>query len=99
MSTAESTPKDAQVPEGTGGPGPFSEEEIAQVTAAPNDAELDDVDVAEISEKPEPEVSLEKMVQKGKRLSLERARTVLESILFVADKPLTLDQLFETTGI
>ena len=82
------------------GPGPFSEEEIAEVTEVRTDPELDDVEAAEIEERePDLETSFEKLVQKSRRLSPERIRTVLESVLFVADRPLNLDELFQTTGI
>jgi segregation and condensation protein B len=81
--------------------GPFSEEEIASVTEGPEgDPELDGVDPAEIEDRAsEVETPFEKVIQRSKRLSEDRVRTVLESLLFVSDKPLSLDQLFEATGI
>ncbi len=85
---------------GTGGPSPFSEEEIAAVTGPGGDDELDDVEAAAIEEGgPDFETPFEKLVQKSRKLSPERVRTVVESLLFVSDKPLTLDQLFESSGI
>jgi segregation and condensation protein B len=93
------------VPAGTpGGPGPFSEEEIAAVTGPGDAGELDDVDTVAIEEAGEDEApdltsSFEKLVAKSRNLSEDRIRTVLQSVLFVADKPLTVDQLYETTGI
>ncbi|HZI06324.1 MAG TPA: SMC-Scp complex subunit ScpB, partial [Archangium sp.] len=39
-----------------------------------------------------------KLVSKSKKLSEDRIRTVLQSVLFVADKPLTVDQLYEVAG-
>ena len=85
---------------GTGGPSPFSEEEIAAVTGPGGDDELDDVEAAAIEEGgPDFETPFEKLVQKSRKLSAERVRTVVESLLFVSDKPLTLDQLFESSGI
>lgn len=83
------------------GPGQFSEDEIAAVTGAPpGDAELEDVDAAEIDERsPDLETPFEKLVQKSKRLSPERVRTVLESLLFVSDRPLNVDELYQATGI
>ncbi|MBI3183173.1 MAG: SMC-Scp complex subunit ScpB [Myxococcales bacterium] len=82
------------------GPGQFSEEEIASATAPAADPELDEVEPAEI-ESPEPELEtpLEKLQQKARRMSPERVRTVIESLLFVTDRPFNVDQLFETTGI
>ncbi len=91
-----SNPKDAV----TGGPGPFTEAEVAAVTAGPaGDPEVEELEPANIDEGDEPETPFEKIVQKSKRLSAERVRTVVESLLFVTDKPLTVDQLFEATGI
>ncbi|MBF5040919.1 SMC-Scp complex subunit ScpB [Aggregicoccus sp. 17bor-14] len=85
---------------GTGGPSPFSEEEIAAVTGPGGESDLDDVEAAAIEEGgPDFETPFEKLVQKSRKLSAERVRTVVESLLFVSDKPLTLDQLFESSGI
>jgi segregation and condensation protein B len=94
---------EAPAPGTPGGPGPFSEEEIAAVTGPTGDAELDEVEAAAIEEDagPEPdlETSFEKLLQKSRKLSEDRIRTVLQSVLFVADKPLSVDQLYEATGI
>lgn len=87
--------------QGPGGPGPFSEEEIAAVTGPGDEDELEDSDVAtiEADEAPDLQSSFEKLLQKSRHLSPERIRTILESVLFVADKPLDLHQLYEATGI
>ena len=79
---------------------PFSEQEVAEVaeSGAPG-AELDDVDTANIDGGSEPETPFEKLVSKGKRMSAERVRTVVESLLFVSDRPLSLEQLVEATGL
>jgi segregation and condensation protein B len=81
--------------------GQFTEAEVASVTTPPEgDPELDEVDAAQIdAEEVDVESSFEKLVGKGKRLSDERVRTVIESLLFVSDKPLALEQLHEATGI
>ena len=86
---------------GAPAPGPFSEAELEQVAQGPaGEPELDEVDAADIDERePDLESSFEKLVQKSKRLSTERVRTVIQSLLFVADRPLSVDQLFESTGI
>ena len=82
------------------GPTPITEAEVAEVTAAPmEDPELDEVAPADIDADEEPETPFSKVQATARRLSPEKVRTVLESILFVADRPLTLDQLFEATGI
>jgi len=86
---------------GSGGPSPFTEEEIAAVTGPGEPDELEDSETAtiEADEVPDLHTSFDKLVQKSRNLSPERIRTVVESVLFVADKPLDLDQLFEATGI
>ena len=85
----------------SGGPGPFTEEEIAAVTGPGDEDDLEDADVAtiEADEAPDLQSSFEKLLQKSRNLSTERIRTILESVLFVADKPLDLNQLYEATGI
>lgn len=92
---------EAPAPGTPGGPGPFSEEEIAAVTGPGGETELDEVEAAAIEEDsgPDLETSFEKLVSKSRKLSEDRIRTVLQSVLFVADKPLTVDQLYESTGI
>ena len=81
---------------------PFTEAEVAAVTAPPEgDEELEGVAPAEIDDKggEEPETPFDKLVQRSKRLSPERVRTVVQSLLFVADRPLGMEQLYEATGI
>ena len=82
-------------------PSPFSEDEIAQATAGPEgDPELEEVEPANIDEQsPDLESQFEKIQAKSRNLSEDQIRTVIESVLFVSDKPLNLDQLFEATGI
>ena len=86
---------------GAAAPGPFSQAELEAVAQGPaGEPELDEVDPADIDERePDLESSFEKLVQRSKRLSAERVRTVIQSLLFVADRPLSVDQLFEATGI
>ncbi len=83
---------------GSGGPSAFTEEEVASVIAVNADPELDEVDAAEI-DAPEVETPFEKIVARSKKLSDEQVRTVVESLLFVASQPLTVDQFYETTGV
>lgn len=83
----------------SGGPSPFSEEEVAAVTAGPStDPELDEVEAATI-DAPDLETPFEKVVAKARRLTAQQIRNVLESVLFVAPEPQSLDQLFDATGI
>ena len=87
--------------EGSGGPGPFSEEEVAAVTQGPaGDPDLEDLDAADI-DTPEVELesSFEKILAKSRKLSENQVRNVIESVLFVSGQPLAIDQLFDATGI
>jgi segregation and condensation protein B len=83
----------------SGGPSPFSEEEVAAVTAGPStDPELEDLEAATI-DAPDLETPFEKVVARARRLSEAQVRNVIESVLFVAPEPQSLDQLFDATGI
>jgi segregation and condensation protein B len=81
------------------GPVPFTEAEVQSVAPPPADAELEDVEPAEIDEQPVEFEPFERLVQRSRRLSADRVRTVVESLLFVTDKPVTLDQLHDATGV
>ncbi|MFO0597720.1 MAG: SMC-Scp complex subunit ScpB [Myxococcaceae bacterium] len=84
----------------TGGPSPFSEEEVAAVTEGPaGDPELDELDAADIDAPEENEASFEKILARSRKLSDVEIRQVLQAVLFVAPESLTLDQLFDATGI
>lgn len=97
MSTNKRPPDDEET--GSGGPSPFSEEEVAAVTAGPaGDPEVEELDPADI-DAAESETPFEKIVAKSRKLSENQVRNVLESVLFVAPQSLTIDQLFEATGI
>lgn len=86
--------------EATGGPSPFSEEEVASVTEGPaGDPELDELDAADIDSPDELEHSFEKILAKSKKLNETQVRAVIESVLFVTGNPLTVDQLYDATGI
>ncbi len=78
---------------------PFSEAEVQSVAQPPADAELEDVEPAEIDEQPVEFEPFERLVQRSRRLSPERVRTIVESLLFVTDKPVTMDQLHQATGV
>lgn len=83
----------------SGEPSPFSEEEVAAVTEGPaGDPELDELDAADI-DAAESETSFEKILAKSRKLTENQIRNVIESVLFVAPAPLTIDQLFDATGI
>jgi segregation and condensation protein B len=82
-----------------GAPSPFTEDEVARATAGPStDPELDDLEAATI-DAPDLETPFEKVAAKAKKLTEQQVRNVIESVLFVANEPLTVDQLFDATGI
>ena len=70
--------------------------------ASEGDAELEDVEPAEIDEQAgeEPETPFEKLVAASRSGSRPSGSAPWSrALLFVADKPLALDQLYEATGI
>src|SRR5215813_12808599 len=79
---------------------PFSEAELEAATKPQDQGELDEVEPAEIDESPEQsELPVEKLAQRSGSLDAEKIKRIIESLLFVADKPVTLDQLHQATGI
>lgn len=102
MSTGKPNGDDTEELSGSGGPSPFTEEELASV-AAHDVEELEDVDAAviDVEDAPAPDLQsgFEKLQQKSRRLTPERVRTIIQSLLFVSDRPLTVDQLYEATAI
>jgi segregation and condensation protein B len=66
--------------------------------AKEGDPALDEVEPAdiEVAEKEEP---LEKLAAKAKRYSPERVRTIVEALLFLAEKPLTPEEVRQATGV
>jgi len=106
VTTGRKGPRDSdeEVPVASGGPSPFSEEELAAVTGPGLADELDEVEAAAIEEDqdgvtPDLETSFEKLITKSRKLSTDRIRTVVESVLFVAERPLSVDELWQATGI
>ena len=85
--------------EANGGPGPFSDDEVASVTDGPaGDPEVEELDPADI-DATESETSFEKILAKSRKLTDAQVRNVIESVLFVTAQPLSIDQLFDATGI
>jgi segregation and condensation protein B len=82
--------------------GAVSADELAALQkseeAKAGDPALDDVDPAEIevAEKEEP---FDKLVAKAKRYSAEKVRTAVEALLFLAEKPLTPEEVRQATGV
>ena len=86
------------------GPGPSTEELQALQAAeeAKADPSLDELEPAAI-EVPEggaePEEPFEKLAAQARRLSPERARAVVEALLFLSEKPLTVEEVRAATGL
>lgn len=76
---------------------------MAEASAPSEDGEapdLDGVDPADIDELTEEPAAVVRQIETAAaRLSLERVQTIVESLLLVADRPITLVQLNEVTGI
>jgi segregation and condensation protein B len=81
-------------------PGVSAEElsALARAEEAKGDPALDEVEPAdiEVQEKEEP---FEKLAAKAKRYSPERIRTIVEALLFLAEKPLTPEEVRAATGV
>jgi segregation and condensation protein B len=102
---AEPTGADA-VPQGSAaeaaGAGTVSERELAALQAAEEakgDPALDEVPSAEIDVPDEKEEPFEKLQAAARRLSEARARTVVETLLFLAERPLGIDEIRLATGL
>lgn len=77
-------------------PPPPSGTELPPTSAA---TELEDVEAADIDERPAELEPFDRLMQRSRRMPAERVKAVVESLLFVTDKPLSVDQLHEATGI
>jgi segregation and condensation protein B len=81
----------------------LSAEELAALQAAEEakqgDPELDEVASADIEVREEKEEPFEKLAAAARRLSPDRARTVVETLLFLAERPLSPEELRQTTGL
>ena len=76
--------------------------ELAALQAAEDakgDPALDDVPAAEIDVPGEKEEPFEKLHAAARRLSEGRARTVVETLLLLAERPLTVDEIRLATGL
>ena len=79
-----------------------SPEELAALARAEEakggDPELEEIDPAdiEVQEKEEP---FEKLAAKAKRYSPEKVRTIVEALLFLAEKPLAPEEVRTATGL
>jgi len=85
-----------------GAPPAVSEEELRslqQAEEAKGDPDLDEVESAQIDVADEKEEPFEKLQAAARRLSPERIRTLVETLLFVAERPLTLEEIRQATGV
>jgi segregation and condensation protein B len=89
-------------PEARPGPGGVSGAELAALQAAEEakgDPALDDVPAADIDVPAEKEEPFEKLQGAARRLSEARARTVVETLLFLAERPLSVEEMRAATGL
>jgi segregation and condensation protein B len=102
---AEAGPGPGAAPEegaAAAGSGGVSERELAALQAAEEakgDPALDEVPSAEIDVPDEKEEPFEKLQAAARRLSDARARTVVETLLFLAERPLAVEELRLATGL
>jgi segregation and condensation protein B len=79
-----------------------SEEELRtlqQAEEAKGDPELDEVETAQIDVADDKEEPFDKLQASARRLSPERIRTIVETLLFVAERPLSVEELRRSTGV
>jgi segregation and condensation protein B len=101
-------PKDHPPAADDAGPGPgaaeaaVSDSELRALQAAEEakgDPALDDVPSAEIDVADEKDEPFEKLAAAARRLSEARVRTVVETLLFLAERPLSIEELRQATGV
>src|SRR5258708_3448298 len=82
-------------------PPSFTEAELEQAASAPADEiDADEVEPGESEERAEEaEPPIEKLAQRSRQLPPEKVKRIVLSLLFVADKPVALDQLHQATAI
>ncbi len=79
-----------------------SEQELQALQAAEeakSDPALDEVEPADIDVTEEKEEPFEKLAAAAKRLSAERVRTVVETLLFLTERPLSVEELRQASGV
>jgi segregation and condensation protein B len=82
-------------------PGVTEQELLALHAAeeAKSDPALDEVEPADIEVSDEKEEPFEKLAAAARRLSPDRVRTVVETLLFLAERPLSTEELRQATGL
>ena len=79
-----------------------SAEELARLQAAEEakaDPALDEVEPAEIDVAEEKEEPFEKLAAAARRLTPDRVRTIVETLLFLAERPLTVEEIRQASGL
>jgi len=79
-----------------------SDQELQALQAAEeakSDPALDEVAPADIDVTDEKEDTFEKLAGAARRLSPERIRTVVETLLFLTERPLTVEELRQASGV
>ena len=79
-----------------------SAEELARLQAAEEakaDPALDEVEPAEIDVADEKEEPFEKLAAAARRLGVDRVRTIVETLLFLAEKPLSVEEIRQASGL
>ena len=93
----------AAAPAATPASPPVSAEELSALQAAEEakegDPALDEVESAEIDVADAKEEPFEKLAAAARRLGEGRVRTVLETLLFLAERPLSPEELRHATGL
>jgi segregation and condensation protein B len=98
---AEATAEGA-APGSRPGPAGVSADELQALQAAEeakSDPALDEVEPADIDVSDDKEEPFEKLAAAAKRLSAERVRTVVETLLFLTERPLTVEELRQASGV
>jgi segregation and condensation protein B len=93
---------DAPQPKARRGAKAVTDQELQALQAAEEakgDPALDEVAPADIEVSEEKEDSFEKLAAAARRLSPERIRTVVETLLFLTERPLTVEELRQATGV
>lgn len=81
-------------------PGPEELRRLQEAEERKSDPALDEVEAARIDvAEPAREEPFEKLQAQGRRLSPERARAVVEALLFLAEKPLGVEEVRQATGL
>jgi len=90
----------ARAPEGTPSVSPAELDALVAREEAKGDPALDEVEPVSIevpeADRDEP---FEKLAAKAKKLSPERARAIVEALLFLAEKPLSLEEVRAASGL